>query len=253
MYPTEILPSTDFVTKLDMNTLMLKYPRLTLARQVSGTLKEYLEEVEGKDEKVLSMRIFSNSMYNLSMNLLGGLFHIEKHLPFLPKNEKACSPWDGNAINMEDYIGTDYFTETRPCFGIYFQVNDLDGLYVPYRKQFKSQEEFNQYKEQAQTIADHLDIVINQLIVGTFESSKQPTEINARTKVNHSPVQLNYWHMTLDTYLANSENYINGQTKLGNAEKKLLSNLKKILIEKLRINTEVEEIEEEDYSSIKDS
>lgn len=247
MYPQEILPSTDFVTKLDMDALMLKYSRLTIVRQVEGVLDDFLEEVEGMEVKVLSPKVFSSSMYNLSMNLLGGLFLADKHLPFLPKGNEACGDWDGNGVNIDDFTGTDFYSETRPCFGIYFYANEVDGLFIPYRKQFKTQEEFNLYKDQVKVVANHLEVEIEKLIVGTFVNSKQPIEIYARTEMNHSPNLLNYWHVTLDTYTPNSQQYLDSRS-VSNPEKKALKTLKNILVDKASINQiEIDTLSEGDY------
>lgn len=248
MYPLEILPSTNFVMKLDMDALMLKYSRLTIVRQVEGVLDDFWEEVEGKEVKVLSTKVFSSSMYNLSMNLLGGLFLADKHLPFLPQGNEACGDWDGSDVNIDNFAGTNFYSETQPCFGICFYVNEVNGLFIPYRKQFKTQEGFNLYKDQVKVVANQLELEIEKLIVGTFINSKQPTEVYARTTVNHSPNRLNYWHTTLDTYTPNSQEYLNSSSELSNAEKKALKTLKNILVNKAFISqTAIDTISEEDY------
>ncbi len=238
-YPKQILPSTTYQKKLNTEILLKKYPNLIIVRQVKGFREEYLEVTEN-GKSVLTDGIFYNSMYNLSMNLLGGRFITDRHIMFLPKSEEACRSWEGDCIIPENYQNSDNYTITEPCFGVFFLVNHIHNITFPFRKNFDNEEARDKYATEAENVIREENIKIEELIVGKFVSNREPVEVLARTKVNHSPTQLNYWHVTVDTYRPTEHDYIHPEEKISSGDRKILKALKLDLKEKAVVTMNVD-------------
>ncbi len=227
IYPKQILPSSKYLPKLDISDLQKKYPYLAVVRQIKGTLEEFLVQTE-KGKYGFSDSIFNCNVANLSMNLLGGKFLDHKHIMFLPKNE-GCREWDGT--DNYPIANETNFSVTEPCFGIYFFIKDIHNVTFPFKKTFQSQQERDEYASAAEETSEESNI--EQIVVGHFTNSTTPVEILSHTKINHTPTQLNYWHIVLDTYPPTTSEPIQNDHR-SSCDKKILKALKIDLLQKAR-------------------
>ena len=236
-YPEKILPRQSYLIRLNVEKLLSKYQNLLVVRLKEGNFQDYIIKTE-LGEKCLSERVFVNNMANLSLNLAGGLFDTKsnKHLRFLPTNEKATRPWNGESIPKDLYQKPDNYKIYDVCFGLCFKVRDIHNRTFPYYKHFKSQEERNEYERNTALATSDEEKSYDANFVGAFEGKDRGVEVRPRIKVHHSPTMLNYWHMTLDTYRPIDTDYIHPKEKLKSSDKTMLKSLKQDLTQCCKIN-----------------
>lgn len=192
-YPKSILPLAKYNKTLDIDGLLQVFPNLAVVRQIT--------EEEGDITKA------STDVVGLSMNLLGGRYEVSRHLPFLPKSEDAIKQWDGGDVDLNDYT-VDCYSFTDPCFGAYFKVADIHNLMFPFRRTFNSQNEREDYETKINTQLKNMGLTLEERLVEAFVSKKDPVNIYSITKISHAPVQLNYWHITLEVLPLGSNEYV---------------------------------------------
>lgn len=230
-YPTEILPRTDYIDKMDVDSLLSEYPKLLVARLVDGFIDDFYATTEG-NKKTLSQTVFKNNMANLSFNLAGGLFDTDcnSHLKFLPSPELA-KPWSGEEIDPCDYIGDGKYYIYDHCFGLCFFVNNIHNRTFPFHKHFNSKEERDIYESNVNKATTEEEKKYDANLVAAFESKKQNVLVRPRIKVHHSPTRANYWHMTLDTYRPTDKDYIHSTEKQSSSDKSMFKALKQDLVQ----------------------
>ena len=232
VYPSVILPRVTFKRRLNVDRLLRKYPELLVVRMVEGEYYDYLLDTES-EEKILSDKVFKNSMANLSMNLAGGLFDTSSHghLKFLPTSKEASLPWKGRKASKRLYSTPNCYKTFTPCFGLCFHVRDIHKRTFPFYKHFETKEERDKYAEEAKIAITEEEKKYDADYVGAFESKKKPVLVRPRIRVHHSPSRVNYWHMTLDTYRPTNENYVRPESKLNSSDSRMFKALKQDLVQ----------------------
>lgn len=232
LYPTDILPLPTFKQRMDVDFLLTKYKSLLVVRMIEGRIDDYLLETEA-GEKKLSEKVFANSMANLSLNLVGGLFDTRSHahLRFLPCGDEATRTWNGERVPPELYQSSDNYKIYEACFGLYFLCRDIHNRTFPFYKHFESQEERDAYEKQVVSATSDEEKAYDAHFVDVFESKKCSVRVNPRIKLHHSPTMLNYWHMTLDTYRPTDTDYIHPAEKLKSADRTMFKALKQDLLQ----------------------
>lgn len=161
-YPAEIQPQPQFVPAIDTGLLLDAVPGVLIQRRST-------EEADTP----LSPASFGNPLYQMSVNLMGGLF-IPGHEAWVPKKIDISGNWNG------DY-------EFRPkASGIYMAVSNIHEKHFPASRSFNSSTDFDKMKS---AIAE---------IVSSF-SRENIYQVRYRVEVDHVPTGANYWHCQIET------------------------------------------------------
>lgn len=232
-YPKQIVPHPKYCRQLNIDGLIDKYQNLVVVRQIAGSREDCIIFTDKGEERLSGECLPSaKSMRNLSMNLLGGKYIVTKHLKILPRSEQACSPWDGKEVCVDNFSSSEHYSITEPCLGLFLYAKDVHKYVFPYTKSFNSEEERNRYAERAEQNLSDLDIKIVETVVGKFVKKGTPVDTFSVAKINHSPCQLNYWHITLDTYRLDENGFISPQDKISSSDIRMFKTLKHDIIEK---------------------
>lgn len=247
-YPVEIMPRVGYKRRLNMDSLLKKYPSLMVVRLVEGFVNDYFTTSKD-EEKTISDKVFRNSMANLSLNLAGGLFDVSPngHLRFLPSGS-IVKVWEGGEIEKIQWQKDINYHVYDNCFGVCFMVSRIHNRTFPFYKHFDSKEERDAYAREVDNIAYDGNMIEDAAFVGAFKSKKESVRVNPRIRVHHSPTNANYWHMTLDTYRPKDETYINPEDKQDSSDRKMFKALKQDLVQCCTINgTPTYQLNAEDY------
>lgn len=232
-YPKEILPHPSYRRKLGLERLLSAYPGLMAVRKVDGKPEDF--EHKGSQGKTYIMpEVFEGNMANLSMNLAGGLFDVRsnKHLPYLPVNDEAKSDWDGREPSESLY--SDY--SEKKCFGLCFLISRIHRRTFPYCRCFNTQKDFDEYQKKVEEAALDTRRDKDLILVGRFVSKFEPVELRPYIMIHHSPTNVNYWHVTLDTRRPTDNSFIDSQEKQTNQDKKMFMALKQDLVHHCKVN-----------------
>ena len=189
-YPTAILPNKDYLLEMDIPQLVKVYPNLYVVRRIDGDRNQLVDQVSG--DNVLSDAALKNvNVANFSVNLVGGLFHVNGHLEFRPVSGDITKRWKGEKVTLEDFNGK--FEIKDPCFAVYYKIKDFIEFPLIQNMTFQSQKEFIGFK--AKVAANHIE----ETYLNAFEKGKT-IDLPVKKNVNHIPTICNYWHLVLDTY-----------------------------------------------------
>ena len=178
-YPKEILPTSKYVIKIDIDDLLGKVSDFIICRRINGSLEENTVAFNGKVRlKVEAL----GKIPNLSTNLLGAKFNAYKHIAFSPTGNARCD-WDGKNIDFEKF--KDSFQIIENCTCIAYHGDILHNIPVPYRKNLNKED-----KNKLASLGINLDNFI----------TKGEAELTGTIKLEHKPTMLNYWHIVMDLY-----------------------------------------------------
>ena len=229
-YPVEILPKKIYKKRLSIKCLLGKYRDLMVVRQVKGNANDYKRQTEA-GELEWDDSIFENSLANLSMNLVGGIFKItnSSHLHFLPISQEAKKTWSGERVSHKIVADKSSFSFEPCCFGMCFYVKEIHDRTFPFFKHFDTKEERDNYANLAKDATTEREKEYDAHLVGAFENKRINVEIRPRLKVNHSPTMANYWHVTLDTYRPIDKTPVPSYDKICSSDKRMFKALKQDL------------------------
>lgn len=186
-YPKEILPSTKYVIKIDIDDLFGKVNDFIICRRIEGSLEDNTVTFNGKVRlKVEAL----GKILNLSTNLLGAKFRADKHIAFSPTND-ARKDWDGNDIKYSAF--KDSFRIIENCTYVCYHGSNLHNISVPYRKKLNKED-----KRKLASLGINLDKFVKE----------DEAELTGTIKLEHKPTMLNYWHIVMDIYPHASSNPI---------------------------------------------
>ncbi len=151
----------------------------------------------GIKKDILSEDCVADDVFNYSMNLLGAGFNVDEHLA-LRQVGNGKKRWRGKAEELlsEEEIEESYEV-VEESFPIYYKVEAIDGLDIPYKRSFAKQSDFK-------NVNDRLIELGKQSAVKVWDPGKKEAQMVACTAVNHDPSLMNYWHVTLDAYTADN-------------------------------------------------
>lgn len=243
-YPIEILPHKSYKKRLNLSVLKNKYS-LMAVRWCAVPYESAFED-SAKGTKVLTSSAIGQPL-GLSMNLLGGLFDKDKHILYRPTKYSPCrDDWDG--ISLYTVSCHDFEILSPDGFCLYYDINEWHNYTFPYYTTAPDKATFDGMKAKEKSIALAEDIVIESIVQECFKSKKNPFQMTARTKINHHPTLMNYWHVQLDSYRGNSTEEILDKDKPGSERKKICLLLKNDLKVKYKTDYQVDyHIEKEDY------
>ena len=236
-YPVRILPHPHYKKKMSLGKLLRSYPELMVVRLVDGVVDDYCD-FGPKGERVLTQKVFKNSMANLSLNLAGGLFDTAptEDLRYLPTKKEATEGWNGQSVPEHLFHSDDCYEVYEPCFGICFHVADIHNRTFPFPKHFDSAQQRDEYAVKAYAATTPEEKEYDAHIVGAFVSNKQNVMVYPIIKVHHSPSMVNYWHMTLDTKRPIDTHYIQPEERQDSSDRKMFKSLKQDLLQHVQID-----------------
>ena len=178
-YPKEILPTSKYVIKIDIDDLLGKVGDFLICRRIEGLLEENMVGFNGKVRlKVEAL----GKIPNLSTNLLGAKFQANKHIAFSPSGDARCD-WDGRKIDFAKF--KDSFHIVENCTYVAYHGNNLHNIPVPYKKNLNKDD-----KNKLARLGINLDNFIKD----------GEAEMMGTIKLEHKPTMLNYWHIVMDLY-----------------------------------------------------
>lgn len=221
-YPNEILPQQGYIPRMDLTKLKNVYPLVAVRRCLISPSLAFERSEAGT--KILTSDAIGQ-VIGLSLNLLGGLFDEKKHILYKPSKTSPCKEdWDGKTLYKVS--PEDYSMSSTEGFNLYYSVNDWYNFTFPYTTTAASQEQFSKMHQDQKAIADSEGIDIEKRICDIFKSKKDTFEMVARTRVNHHPTLMNYWHVQLDSYRGNSTTEVMDKDK-PTSERRKIGNLLK--------------------------
>lgn len=237
-YPLEILPLPHFKKAINIDKLLKFYDDLLVARLVKGCVDDYKKEMDN-GEVEMDDTVFENSMANLSLNLAGGRFVIDKeaHLPFLAISEYGTSNWNGSKVEVQAFGQQDSYSYNVPCFGLCFRVKDIHKKTFPFHKGFGSEQDRDKYEKQVQEATDGWTGSADAKLVGAFVNKRSVVTVYGRLELHHSPTNGNYWHTTLDTTRPAETDYIHPDGKKQSSDRNMFKALKQNLLQCREIDT----------------
>ena len=236
-YPVRILPHPHYKKKMSLDKLLRSYPELMVVRLVDGVIDDYCT-IGPKGERVLTQKVFKNSMANLSLNLAGGLFNTapDSDLRFLPTQKEAVSGWNGEPVSEHLFRSDDCYEKYEPCFGICFHVVEIHNRTFPFPKHFDTAQQRDDYAKKAYAATTPEEKEYDAHIVEAYVSNKQNVLVYPIIKVHHSPSMVNYWHMTLDTKRPIDTHYIQSEERQDSSDKKMFKSLKQDLLQHIQVD-----------------
>lgn len=177
-YPRELLPTPQYVVKIDIDDLLGKVSDFLICRRIEGSLEENTVQFNGKTRlKVEAL----GKIPNLSTNLLGAKFKANKHIAFSPTGDARCD-WDGKNIDLAKF--KDSFQIIKNYTYVVYRGNFLHNVSIPYRKELNKDD-----KNKLAIIGINLDNFVAKEV-----------ELKGTIKLEHKPTMLNYWHIVMDLY-----------------------------------------------------
>lgn len=233
-YPLSVYPHTSYRRKLGLERLLKAYPDLMVVRKVDGNPDKVIARGES-GEPIVTMAVFNCNMVNLSLNLAGGLFHVDssRDLRYLPVKPEAILPWNGEEPSE---TLCDEYNFTAECFGLCFEIRDIHRRTFPFLRHFDNQGARDEYAQRLGTATSPVLRKMNAHLVGLFDSKVKKAEVRPRIMVHHSPTMANYWHMTLDTYRPEDNIYVRPEEKLSSTDRKMFVSLKQDIINHCIVN-----------------
>lgn len=188
-YPTVILPRTYYSDEIDVKKLYAEMTDFWVSRRVEGEFEKVANRY-GNGWKI-ERDAFGDKIVGYSMNIEGALFDSRKHICIRQIGE-GCEPWkDKKAIFILRY---------RECyekvvgFPIYYKASIFQDVPIPYEKNI-DKKEYNVLTSNAHKY---------KLIEDKFKDTGL-VKVMAHTYLKHAPTNLNYWHIQLQTFAANSD------------------------------------------------
>ena len=237
IYPTIIQPKCGYRHFMSIRHLIKAYPKLIASRRCDLQNESEIFVESEKGNKILSSEALGNCL-GLSLNLLGGLFDIQKHNLFRPThNAPVQNIWNGNEeyeVKIEDFE-----IKGNEKIIFYFLVSDWMNFTFPYNKGIKDINEYNKIRDKTNKLKQLGFYDTNEIICGEFKKDSQ-VELKARTKINHCPTLMNYWHVQLDSYMATEQTALNNESKPTTEKKRIIRELRVYLQHKYLLKADID-------------
>ena len=182
-YPSSILPKVSYEAKMNMDSLTNS--QLYLLRRSNNPFDKTFNKM-GDYFVLREDAIGYKDVPGLSLNLLGGKFKI-RHLKYkVLMKTPASQKWDGTTqIFLSEHLND--FEVVKGGCPIFLDANKLHDKPIPYDREKNS----------------HLDKEVqnffnNMIPAGIDVGNKYKLE--ARIKLAHDPINLNYWHVEYELY-----------------------------------------------------
>jgi len=177
LYPAILLPKLNYHL-IDISVLNKVSGILLIRRSEKDSLEETFDELGNVRTDALTKGGSGSKFKHYSINLIGGGFIIT-HLN-LRQIEEGQQNWVEGA-SVEDYLNK-FITLPNPSIPIYFLLQDLHNVPIPYTTTDK--EEIEKYRE---------------LFEAFNEEPLKQVEVKGTCTIKHVPTNLNFWHVQLET------------------------------------------------------
>lgn len=181
-YPTRILPKPRYIKLVNVDELNERCKKSFLVRRLETTGNPF-HIIGGR--KLLNEGVIDEDVLDWSTNLLGGEFQVED-ICWRQKGE-GVSPWEEEEINIADFKNC--YERIDLAFPIFIAIEKLHKIEIPYRRNFGSKADAIKYAEATQDLAEET--------LTRWTSDVEP-ECHATITIEHKPIRLNYWHMTIE-------------------------------------------------------
>lgn len=187
-YPASILPNQKYKSKFDLSDLVQK-DDLYVVRRSDLPLNQSFNTAK----KLKASAIPLKRIPDLSMNLLGCFFKARHVKYFVYK--PGSDPWDGSKIRIRNFRNA--YKVANDAEPIFIQAKNISDIPIPFKAVNNS---------------------TNRGRVGNlpFEPNKDnEIQLFGTTRIEHSPTNLNYWHVELkvidfnDSPIKNAANKFN--------------------------------------------
>lgn len=197
VYPSSILPKTNFKGSIDFDLLLASNNNIFLVRRSDKSLAETFQILDGA-YILRSNSILPDRIPKLSLNLLGGFFNLE-HLRFsISHRAPGGQKWSENeSIKLRNYLND--FTIVDVGCGIFLHANKIDGSTFPYSYP---------YDKTTSKIVHEFESRIGQgaiKIIDPKDGKSKFCEVSGQVKLKHDPLKLNYWHIEMLTLAFNED------------------------------------------------
>ena len=189
-YPTRILSRSYYKPKIEISKLFEELGDFWIVRCGEGKLEDVSSVYGGR--RRLMRDAFGKKIVGYSMNLLGGEYDGVKHIKYRPKG-KGAKEWKGKkAVFFLRYLFC--FKYLKYGYPIFFKASIFQGVEVPYEKKVDK-------KEYSILTSDaHKHKIIEDKL-----QSEGLVKVKGHTLLTHSPNNLNYWHIMLQTFPAHDD------------------------------------------------
>lgn len=181
-YPIRILPKIQYVKRINIGDLYTYCKEALLIRRLDCEDNPF-HYIGGR--KLLNEGIINDDVLDWSTSLLGGEFKIEDIC--WRQIGKGITEWNDEEINICDYNESYELTKSTYC--IFIPLCCLHNQIIPYKRKFGSRKDLEQYTEKTKEFDQE---VITQW------NSEDELKCHASITVEHKPIVLNYWHMTIE-------------------------------------------------------
>lgn len=183
-YPCCILPSTDYVREIDVQSLIDLH---AYVQRKSGRPEK---ECLGDSGKVTPAAFGIKGLAGMSVNILGGNFlvgHERWH-----QSGNGTKYWDETAVDISGYEGCYSFDVESAS--VYLEIGKIHGLHWKFPRTFENQAAFDKQRD--------------SIIEGYTESFRktQLYKMQAHCNFEHRATFLNYWHGELHTIIESNPN-----------------------------------------------
>lgn len=192
-YPQEILPSKRLVCPFPLCNLVDKMGDYEVCYRLNGPV-DANKDVDGLGGKpVLKEECFEH-IAHLSLNLLGGLFKPE-YVCFVQK-KPGCEPWCGENIKYEEFASC--INKTADAVPIFYLASKINQTDFNVTAVFNDSQSYKMFKD---------------IVGGTWPEFHRgiSVEITSEVKIEHSPTNLNYWHLQMEVYPEMSKDALNNE------------------------------------------
>lgn len=182
-YPERLLPHNNYVVRMDRSGLTEIDPYLQ--RKSFLPIEECC--VEGNQDCVTTRAFGQSGLYNMSVNILGGLFEVgdEKWHQAVGKEDE----WNGGDVDIRKY--KERYESRDVTASVYFKFRIADGLKWTFPRRFNTIQERNSYEK-----AIEGGLSDSETFVKTVDYL-----LKTHSECHHSPNMLNYWHMEIKTII----------------------------------------------------
>lgn len=200
-YPIHILPASDWKENLTPSEIVRSNQNAVIGRRIVGSVENCINYSLGDDNaKIREDYLDYNEIPNLSTSLPGGCFKIDD-FRFWQKGEGA-KPWKGGDVIFDEFKeDIDYFRERSAYFVVAWNIETIDNTKIPYTRIFPKKKDYNDVSTKISGSEDLKAKYCQKFEeLPTDEEGRRYLKMEGCVKVNHAPVQLNYWHYTIDIY-----------------------------------------------------
>lgn len=194
-YPKHILPVIGWKIGIKASEILEICKSSIIGHRIDGLISDCTEnrmgELHLKCEFLPTKRI-----PNLSSNLLGAKFQLED-FRFIQKNA-GKEKWDG-VCQTEDLLKDENYEEqTGDMFVIAWNIDDLEGFSIPYKRNFPKKNLYDEIKNKVLSSEEIYLVEYDKLPVD--DNKVHYLDSEGEVHLTHEPTNLNYWHFTIDLF-----------------------------------------------------